>query len=856
MAGFLEAIKNALGLFLNPRSSLSKLGSLTEEARGPSQGDAPAGSRRAVRLKDVAFNLPLVLGGIIVLALFLVVLFGPLWAPYNPYIAGEHIVTHYDPDQDAWISPPLEPSAEYPLGTDEWGNDILSLLLYGARNTLVACAFITMVRVILGLILGALAGWNEGSLTDQVVMGAIGVTTSVPMLISSMLLIFALDIRRGLPVFIVALAVIGWTEIAQYIRSEFLILRKMPYVEGARAVGTRSPAIAIRHLLPNLLPQLLVITFLEMGAVLMLLGELGFVGVFIGGGSRVIMGDEMVGTQILTLSEVPEWGAMLAEGYLWLRAKPFIVYPPAIAFFVAVLGLNAFGEGLRRLIETVHVNTNFLLRKRMLLAIAGLTLATVFIINNTGPAPWFAKVARAFDVEAAYDYTQELAGMDGRGAGQNGALQAAMFIEQEFEDSGLKPGWRQSAYIYPMTTELVRPLSQPELSILGPDGQVVASFLHQQDFGFMIEGHGGSGDVTYPITYVGFEGGDQDYAWDSFQGLDLRDRIVLIMRDRAPADFAGEALIRGARGVLWITEGGTQALRSQIQLADPDKFYLSKPTLPVFRIAFPVAEAILEQAGLPASDLFQPDPGSKDQTGPGWFTQNLDVNVHMSLSVSDPQETQIPCVLGFMPGSDFDLTTELVVLYANYDGLGKDPDGTIYPAVNENASGVGVLLELARLWQEQELNPRRSVLFVAWGGGTLENPGIKDFLSDWESFRHLPNMNSTKRLEPQIIFQINGAGVGDSPLFIHPSSSNRLASGLKSAAEQVGMQVVEDRQGGPVLDLETRVSGVEWITFKWSNSDRTPRNDRLDDIDPEKLRSYGEALSLALTRVVRETRYD
>ncbi|MEJ2707959.1 MAG: ABC transporter permease subunit [Anaerolineales bacterium] len=855
MAGFVQALKNALGLLLNPRSHLSKLGSLTGNDQDIQDGGSPAGSRRTVRLKDVVFNLPLVIGGLIVLALFLVVLFGPVWAPYNPYIAGEHIVTHYDAEKDVWISPPLEPSAEYPLGTDEWGNDILSLLLYGARNTLVACAFITMVRVLLGLILGALAGWNEGSLTDQTVMGAIGVITSVPMLISSMLLIFALDIRRGLPVFIVALAIIGWTEIAQYIRSEFFILRKMPYVEGARAVGTRSPAIAIRHLLPNLLPQLLVITFLEMGAVLMLLGELGFVGVFIGGGSRVIMGDEMVGTQILTLSEVPEWGAMLAEGYLWLRAKPFIVYPPAIAFFIAVLGLNAFGEGLRRLIESVHVNTNFLLRKRMILAIAGLTFATVFIINNTGPAPWFARVARAFDVDAAFDYTQALAAMDGRGAGQRGGTQAADFITAAFQDSGLKPGWRQSTYIYPLTTQLVRPLSQPELAILGADGQVVASFLHQQDFGFMIEGHGGSGDATYPVTYVGFEERDRDYDWESFQGLDLRNRIIMLMADSAPADFADEALIRGAKGVLWITEGGAQELRSQIQLADAEKFYMSKPTFPVFRITFPVAQVILEQAGLAASDLFQPDLVSKDQTGAGWFTQDLNVKVHMALSLSEPEATEIPCVLGFMPGSDFDLTTELVVLYANYDGLGKDPDGTVYQGVNENASGVGVLLELARLWQEQELNPRRSVLFVAWGGGTLENPGIKEFLNEWESFRHLPNMNSTKRLEPHIIFQINGAGVGESPLFIHPSSSNRLVSGLKEAAEQIGMEVVEDRQGAPVVDLVTRISGVDWISFKWSNSDRSPRDDRIEEIDPEKLRSYGEALSLALTRVVRETRY-
>jgi ABC-type dipeptide/oligopeptide/nickel transport system permease subunit len=68
------------------------------------------------------------IGGIIVLGLFLIVLFGPLWAPINPYIAGQHVVPHVDPDSGEWIDPPLNPSAEFPLGTDEWGNDILSML--------------------------------------------------------------------------------------------------------------------------------------------------------------------------------------------------------------------------------------------------------------------------------------------------------------------------------------------------------------------------------------------------------------------------------------------------------------------------------------------------------------------------------------------------------------------------------------------------------------------------------------------------------------------------------------------------------------------------------------------------------
>jgi peptide/nickel transport system permease protein len=116
-----------------------------------------------------------------------------------------------------------------------------------------------MARVFLGLALGGLAGWNEGRAADQIVMGIIGVITSLPLLVSSMILIYALDIRRGLPVFIIALSIVGWTEIAQYTRSEFLVLKKMPYIEGAEAAGLPAMAKAVRHVLPNVLPQLLVI---------------------------------------------------------------------------------------------------------------------------------------------------------------------------------------------------------------------------------------------------------------------------------------------------------------------------------------------------------------------------------------------------------------------------------------------------------------------------------------------------------------------------------------------------------------------------------------------------------------------
>lgn len=814
--------------------------------------ESPVGARGQIHWRDLVFNLPLVFGTLILLVLFLVVLFGPLWAPVNPYLGGQHIVTHFDSEKGVWISPPLEPSPEYPLGTDEWGNDILSLLLYGARNTLVACTFIAMARILIGLFLGALAGWNEGGLSDQLVMGAVGVVTSVPILISSMLMIYALDIRRGLPVFIIALSLLGWTEIAQYIRSEFLVLRKMPYIGGARAVGAQGFAIAVRHVLPNLLPQVLVITFLEIGAVLMLLGELAFIGVFIGGGSRIALGDELTGSQVVTLSEVPEWGAMLAEGYRWLRARPFIVFPPAFAFFIAVVGFNAFGEGLRRLMDKYHVNTNFLLRKRMVLVIASLTFATIFIINNTGPAPWFARVARAFDGGAAYSYLQDLAGMQGRGAGQPGGEQAADYIAARFVEYGLDPGWRRSSYIYPLEVWLAEPTSQPELTVFDLQGVELHSFRHRLDFGFVTRGHAGAGVASGPLTFVAFTGGPVDLDWEVYRGLDLRGQIVLLLEGNAPASFVTEAAIRGAQGVLWITAGEPDAIPSQVQLGDLGT-HLVQPTLPVFRLAPLAARELLGGANTTLDDLLLPGPAFA--SGPGWFTRQIPARVQMKLELDSPRKVDVPAVLGFLPGSDFELAGELVVLVANYDGLGVDPDGTVFPAVNDNASAVSLLLELARLWQAQELEPRRSVLFVAWGGGRLENPGARAFLENAQSFRHLPNPAPGTTLAPAVVFQLEGAGAGDSPLFIHPASDHRLARLLEGVANGLGVSTVAEVDTSETSFELLRLPRADWVYFGWANSEIAPDQDDLARIDEEKLERMGQMLSLALTTIVRESSY-
>ncbi|MBU0496107.1 MAG: M28 family peptidase [Chloroflexi bacterium] len=825
----MSVLLTILGRILNPRSNLSRL------HRSPRSRQEHMGqlTQHRLRARDVLGNIPLMIGVLIVLGLFLVVLFGPLWATENPYLAGQRTISYNE--AGAIIAPPFAPSAEFVLGTDQWGRDILSLLLYGTRNTLIAATFITMSRLLLGLFLGAIAGWNQGSLVDRVIMGIVGTATALPTLITSMILIYALDIRRGVVVFIIALSLVGWGEMAEYIRSEFMVIRKKPYVEGAHVMGLRELDIAVRHVLPNVLPQLVVITLLEMGAVLMLLGELSFVGVFIGGGIQ----DETVARAVV-IPDIPEWGAMMADSWRWARANPWMVFYPALAFFLAVVGFNALGEGLRRLVEEGGFSTAFLLRKRMLLVIATITIATVYIINNVGPAPSYARLAGEFDGQRAYEFVQALAQLDGRGTGQPGNQAAAEYIAERFHEYGVQPGIRGQSYFYNVPTRLVQAVEQPILTLLDEQDQPVRAFRHQLDFGFVIEGHGGGGHVQAPVTFVGFRPG-QSRDGQAYRGLDLRGRVVLLLADSAPADFPTEALIRGAQGVIWVVGDGPHDVRSQIQLAGVGGDYLRLPTMPIYRVRPAVAEALLAPAGVDLAALraLTENWPTSDQS---WVTQDLDTRVGMSLALSEPQEVQMQTVLGVLPGQDLALDGQLVMVSAHYDGLGRDPDDTIFTAANDDATGIAAMLEIARLWHERDVKPRRTVLFAAWAGGELDHSGAQEFVLNYSG--------GISILQPVAVFQLDNLGAGGDKLAISPEEG-KLADLLAWSANQIGLAV--QRENRAYHDYQRTI----WqrrpaILVSWADSWVEPQLDTLDRISIKKLEEAGNAIALALIHASRE----
>ena len=393
--------------------------------------------------------------------------------------------------------------------------------------------------------------------------------------------------------------------------------------------------------------------------------------------------------------------------------------------------------------------------------------------------------------------------MDGRGAGQPGGEEAAAYIETQFKAIGLQPGWKvgiNSSYDYRTTTSLVRPLSSPQLALLSADGSgIERSFQHQLDFGYVIDGHGGSGQTEAPLTFIAFQPGEAAAATPDparYNGLNVRGRIVMLVEDNAPDDFVVELLRRGAQRVLWAT-ADSQPIHSQIQLADPDKQYLRQPTLPIFRLREETADLLLQPAGLALRPLLLNAAG--DQSGPGWTAHELETRVAMSLRLETPQTAEIVHVLGFYPGYDDDLVDQLLIVFAPFDGLGLELDGTRFSAANHGATGAAILLETARLWQENKLDPRRSVLFVAWGGGRLPESGAAAFLEDDDNFRKLSARVNTPPLRPVAVFQIGALGAGGAAVWTDPAADRQLLALWRETAATTGLPLTDEGNGRDAL---------------------------------------------------------
>jgi peptide/nickel transport system permease protein len=284
-------------------------------------------------------NVALGIGLAGVLALGVVALFGPQLSSGDPQ--AQRIVIFY-PDGAIRV-PPTPPDAYYPLGTDPLGRDQLARVLWGARLTFTVVLLALLMRAALAVTLGVLAGWRGGAV-DALITIATNAIAGVPQLLLALLVAVALR-QNAILGFVVALGVVGWAESAQFVRGEVIRLRSAPYIDAARALGARTRGIVRRHLLRSLAPQLFGLFALEAGATLLLLAELGFLGVFMSG--AIITVDDANRPILPVRDRAPEWGQMLAGAQQYAFSNQFVAFVPGVVVAAAVFAFNLLGEGAR-----------------------------------------------------------------------------------------------------------------------------------------------------------------------------------------------------------------------------------------------------------------------------------------------------------------------------------------------------------------------------------------------------------------------------------------------------------------------------------------------------------------------------
>lgn len=256
------------------------------------------------------------IGALILIFLLGVAILAPVLAPHHP--------TEQNLEMDLLAS-----SKDYPLGTDKLGRDILSRILYGARISVLVGISTVSVSLLIGLLVGSLSGYF-GGWVDQLLMRLVDILLAFPGILLA--IAFTAILGPGLNHVILALCLIGWTGYARLVRGEVLAIREREYIHAAQALGGSPGRIVLLHMLPNILPPLLIQGTFGMAAAIIAEGSLSFLG---------------LGIQPPT----PSWGSMLNEGRQFILVAPHLTTFPGLAIMVTVLGLNLLGDGLRDWLE-------------------------------------------------------------------------------------------------------------------------------------------------------------------------------------------------------------------------------------------------------------------------------------------------------------------------------------------------------------------------------------------------------------------------------------------------------------------------------------------------------------------------
>ena len=269
-------------------------------------------ARRGVVASYIAGNTLATIGMVLVVALAVLALAGPWLVPHDPL-------------EQSFLSASQGPSAEYWFGTDAFGRDVLSRVIYGARISLFVGAFATLAGVVIGTVIGVVSGYL-GGVIDRLITAATDVLLSFPQLIMGLMLVAVLG--ANLFNLILAIAITAVPAFIRVARASTLAMKERDFVDACRALGFGDPRIMFLHVLPNIMDEVVVMTSLWFAAAIRTESTLAFIG---------------LGVPPPTAT----WGGIIRDGFDNLLDAAWLSIFPSLAILTIMIALNLIGDGLR-----------------------------------------------------------------------------------------------------------------------------------------------------------------------------------------------------------------------------------------------------------------------------------------------------------------------------------------------------------------------------------------------------------------------------------------------------------------------------------------------------------------------------
>ncbi|MDF2592088.1 MAG: binding-protein-dependent transport system inner rane component [Clostridia bacterium] len=649
-------------------------------------------------------NFPLIIGLCIVLLLGLVSLYPERFATSDPY--GKETL-QYEKDGGKFLVPPVPPGEDYVWGTDEKGRDLRSLIIYGCSATMTMALGVAFGRLLIALPLAMAAAYKNKFSTWLIHL--FNITFSAFPMVMLILILSAISLFTDLfsnpmasATFI--MTIFGWSKLAKLLTKNIEDVLNEEFIEGEIAIGKTKFEIVIQNVVPHIIPSLVVLFFLEIGVVLLLLSQVGVLGLVLSSGYV------NEGTGSLNVPYEFDWASLLVfSNYLFSTFKTWLIFYPAAAFSVSIIGFNMLGEGLRiefdkrdsRIISFIkripgHLSPlkliyelkNFNLYRRSIYCKL-LTIFTILLIIFF-PQP---QSPNSFNSAEAFAAINDFGGSQFKyreyKVGRN--VIAMNYIAEKLEAYGIQPF--DNKYIHEMIVEEIPEIANTDMNYrIGNKEE--QQLIYSQDY-ILAEPTGAEG--TYELEEINFSK-LKEFSW-LYNASGKYENKVIILDIRGMEYRQINSIINDVRnfikpkGVIFIEDWNSTEGRGNrtIYVNGMESFF-------TVLIAADKGELLLDQKEVSISVKF-------------------DIEVIKNVLRAN--------VMGVIPGKDPLYKDDIILIGTNInnitDNMGK---GTLDAL---KASGTAIQLELAKMLGGESVKPDRTVIFAFWDESNRFNKGAGIF---------------------------------------------------------------------------------------------------------------------------------